>query len=123
MCDDKDHMKDFNLCSFKFPLAKTTVADGACYYGTVASDVTTACTWDLCSKDDATLTNPNCVKNKATFITGTEKVHKAAADCAFSGTCTWEICQATDNSKKMGQLLFKMLDETNNTWMLRPKGR
>jgi hypothetical protein len=115
MCDDKDHMKDFNLCSFKFPLAKTTVADGACYYGTEASDVTTACTWDLCSKDDATLTNPNCVKNKATFITLTEKVHKAAADCAFNGICTWEICQATDNSKKWANCSSRCLTKPTTT--------
>jgi hypothetical protein len=97
MCDDADHMKDFTLCKKKFPLAATTVADGACYYGTDATKVKKACTWDLCSKDDTTLANANCVKNKAEFEKGDTK---AAAECAFAGTCTWKICQASDNSKK-----------------------
>ena len=121
MCDDADNMKNFNLCSFKFPLAKTTVADGACYYGTVAADVTTACTWDLCSKDDATLANANCKTNKAKFITGAEKVHKDAADCAFNGTCTWAICQATAESKKWANCSSRCLTDPTTTGCFNPK--
>jgi len=117
MCDDADNLKDFTLCKKKFPLA-ATVDDGACYYGTVAKDVTKACTWDLCSKDDTTLANDNCKKNKAEFEKGDTK---AAADCAFNGTCTWDVCQKSDTSKKWANCSSECLKDPTKAGCFDPK--
>jgi hypothetical protein len=93
MCATEANYNSFSLCKFKFPLARITFADGACYYDPKG----TSCTWAMCSKDADTIASEGC-KKKQPGLKATAT--KAEGECAYDGKCTWKICRASDDSRK-----------------------
>jgi hypothetical protein len=68
MCATEKNYNSFNLCKYKFPLAETNFADGACYY-----DPKGSCTWDMCKIKISgnTIATTNCKSKFPLIKTGT----------------------------------------------------